>query len=1347
MKGDFSTIRTVGSTVPPDLLERLVAGDSALGSLDSSAYHLLPGESPRNGAHRAWAYLKQAWAAFGPDVQARPASDPAVGFTRDRWLHILLSQLGFGRVPQAPAGGLSVAGRTYAVSHLWGHLPIHLLGWNVDLDRRTKGVPGAADRAPHPMVQELLNRSDDHLWAILTNGRKLRLLRDSTNLTGLSYVEFDLETMFAGDVFSDFVVLYLLLHESRFEVAEGQPPGTCVIERWRTSVRDLGVRALDDLKEGVSQAVELLGTGFLQHRANVTLRQQLETGDLRYDEFHRELLRLVYRLLFLFVAEERPERDLLLDPEVTPAQRQRWLSYYSSIPLRRRARVLRRTSHGDEWHRVWAVIHRLGLDGIPELGVPPLRGLFAPTHKEILTQARHVDIPDMTPPAPAHQLSNDALLAAVRAMSVIRPKGQPERVVDFGRLGAEELGGIYESLLERVPRLDLETRQFTLDAAKGNDRKTTGSYYTPTALIDLVLDEALDPVLDAAERASDPEAALLALAICDPACGSGHFLVAAAHRVAERLAAVRSGSTDLSPTELDRAMRDVVVSVIHGVDIQPLAAELAKVSLWLESMERGRPLAFLDHHIKVGNSLLGATPALLARGVPDAAYAVLTGDDKAVTTTLKKRNAQERLGSTGTLFDIGGVVESDRQFAARVASLHAVQRQRTLAEVEAAEARYRELAHDPELLRRHAEADTWCAAFVAEKIDLATGITTGTVADAAAGDLADVLTGVVTQAAEDYRFFHWHLEFPEVFRPKNAGDLAADDPTGWSGGFSVMLGNPPWETVQMTEKEFFAVTEPDIANAKSAAIRKRAIADLAVRNPNLFREFRRAAREAEATNSFVRSGRYPLTARGKIDTYAIFAELFRSSITSDGRMGIITPTGLATGATTAAFFADTLTAKRLAAFYDFENEAKIFPGVHNQFRFAATSVSGGEALSNVRMAFYTRFIGDVAARRFELSAAEILAINPNTGTLPLFRGRRDADITLAAYRRFPVLRRDRPAANPWSLEFRQGLFNMASDSGLFRQPDELRETGAVFDGWSWSAGTKRWLPLYEAKMLGHFDHRYSTYTGASQAQLNKGTLPRLTDAQHDDPEVEPLARYWVDESDVNSALEGLWDRGWVLGCRRLTQSSNLRTLIPFVAPRTSFGDNAWLLLPGQPRSSDLLAALSSFASDYIVRTKLSGTTLSSYIIEQVAFPPPDAFQVTLAGVSDAAYGDWVRPRVLELTYTSWRIAAYANDCLGLPPDADPGPPFRWDPARRDTLRAELDAAMFHLYGLPRADVEHVMDSFAVVRKYDERDHGEFRTKRRILEIYDAMAAAAERGQTYRTTLTPPPGYGPRHPRR
>jgi len=579
-------------------------------------------------------------------------------------------------------------------------------------------------------------------------------------------------------------------------------------------------------------------------------------------------------------------------------------------------------------------------------------------------------------------------------------------------------------------------------------------------------------------------------------------------------------------------------------------------------------------------------------------------------------------------------------------------------------------------------------------------------------------------------------------RPPGPDDGPANTTTGWTGGFTTVLGNPPWETLQMSEKEFFVAREPVIAAAATAALRKTMIATLASSNPALSAAFALESHRGEAETHLIRdSRRFPLCAAGKINTYSVFAEHFRAVVSSSGRTGILTPTGLATDATTAPFFADTLHAQRLAAFYDFENEAKIFAGVHNQFRFAVTSMTGGERVADVRLAFYTRYIADVSTRRFALSADEILMVNPNTGTLPVFRSRRDAEITLACYRRHPVLIRDGAAdGNPWGLRFSQGLFNMASDSGEFRTARNLQAIGATFDGWAWRRGEQRWLPLYEAKMLSHWNDRYATYEGATQAQLNKGTLPRLVNRRLDDPSAEPTARYWVAERAVADAVPAGWDREWFLGWRDITNASNERTFVSSVLPRAAVGHVFPIVLTAQPSRLPLLQAVwSSLVMDYVVRQKLSGTHMTYGVVGQLTCPRPEAIEVPGAW-SCEALSDFVRVRVLELTFTSHRIRPYAEDVVG----GDPGNPFRWLPERREQLRAELDAAMLHLYGLDRKDTEHVLDSFLVVRKYEERDHGEFRTKRLVLREYDAMTRAAETGVPYRSPLAPPPGHGPRH---
>lgn len=1320
MSGSFTSVRIGGGLLPPDVLAAVLAGN--LDGLKSGDYHL-GGESPREASARVWTHLLGVYHRFRDDLARLPEGDPAVGLTRERWLTQVLNELGYGRVPLTGAGGITVDERQYPVSHLWGATPIHLLGWGVPLDRRTAGVPGAAHRAPHAMVQELLNRTDTYLWGAVSNGRVLRLLRDSTTLTGQAYVEFDLEAMFDGELFAEFALLYLVVHQSRVETPPDGVPTDCWLERWRTTAVSQGVRALTLLRDGVQQAIETLGTGVLQHPANAALRNGLDSGAIRLEDLHASLLRTVYRLLFWAVAEER---DALLDPDAPQVARDRYRQHFSSNRLRSLAVRRHGSAHDDLWEATKLVLTALGREeGEPRLALPGLGGLFTNTAADVLAATR---------------LGNQPLLSAIRHLSVVQPKGQPRRLVDFRHLGAEELGSIYESLLELVARHDPMRHTFSLETLAGNDRKTSGSYYTPTELVELVLDTALDPVLDDAEKQSDPESALLAVTACDPAIGSGHFMVAAARRIANRLAMVRTGEVDPTPTDAQEAMHDVVARCIYGVDVNPMAADLAKVSLWLEAMAPGRPLSFLDHHIKVGNALLGTTPALLHDGIPDAAYTALTGDDKKTVTAWKNLNSQQR-GGQGDLFTDSGIPvgnAAERAAAAEVAARAAAAH--NLADISWAAQRYAAEHSSDRAVRARRVADAWCTAFMGSKTPDDEPITHATLEQISAGTAAQHVTATVDALAARHRLFHWHLEFPEIFRVPDNGP--ANTPTGWNGGFSAVLGNPPWERVKLQEQEFFASRDASIANAKNAAVRKRAIAALADSRPELLHEFNAAKRHAEAESHFLRSsGRYPLCGAGDVNTYSVFAEHFRTTLARNGRSGIVTPTGLATDATTAALFADTLRGRRLAAFYDFENEAKIFTGVHNQFRFAVTSTTGGERINDVRLAFYTRFVADVPARRFALASEEILLLNPNSGTLPVFRTRRDAEITLACYRTHPVLQRDgAPDGNPWGLRFAR-LFDMANDSGSFVSAEDLRERGASFDGWAWHDGDDRWLPLYEAKMLSHWNQRFSTYAGATQAQLNKGTLPRLDDQQLDHPDLEPRARYWVAEKTVDEAVPAEWDRQWFLGWRDITNASNERTLVPSVLPRTAVGHVFPVAFVSTFQRAPLLQCVwSSVVFDYIARQKLSGTHMTYGVINQLACPTPAAF-ANRPPWGEVTLDAFVRARVLELTYTSERIQAYAEDVLG----GDPGAVFRWIPERRGQIRAELDAAMLHLYGLDRDDAEHVLDSFFVVRKYEERDLDEFRTRRLVLAAYDAMASAAATGVPFHSPLDPPPGEGPRHP--
>jgi hypothetical protein len=886
-----------------------------------------------------------------------------------------------------------------------------------------------------------------------------------------------------------------------------------------------------------------------------------------------------------------------------------------------------------------------------------------------------------------------------------------------------------------------------------------------------LLDSALDPLLDQASAhgtAAERVAALLDITVCDPACGSGHFLVAAARRIAKRVAAEETGESEPPDAVVRTVLRRVVGRCIYGVDINPMAAELAKVSLWLEALEPGKPLSYLDQNIRVGNSLLGVTPALLADGLPDTAFRPIEGDDHKVASALKKQNADELQGQHD-LFSQAGIPVTNAVLAKRASEI-AQTLPDSLEDLHIHQQRQaQELAASTELRIQKLLADAWCAAFVQPKTTTtrSTAITqailerlaeaSGTLDSAAAEEL-------VTDLARQYRFFHWHVEFPHIFRVGN-GARRIDTATGWAGGFSCVIGNPPWERVKLQEQEFFASRQPEIANAANAAARKMMIAALAdsdsPADQALHDAFQSELRKAAGWSHLLReSGRYPLTGRGDINTYAVFAETARTVINASGRSGLVLPTGIATDATTAPFFGDLVRNGKLVSFLDFENEAFLLShSVDHRVRFCLLTVCGREARVNLAsFAFSTRYIRDLPTRRFAMPPEEILLVNPNTGTTPVFRSRRDAEITIGIYKRVPVLWRDEPEENPWGLSF-MAMYHMANDSGHFRTRDQLEHEGWTLAGNVFVRGGKRMLPLFEAKMIHYFDHRYGTYEGQTQAQANIGTLPRLTPEQQDDPNFVVEPRYWIQEFDtlderkskpekpaysavgVTSRLAARhWGSGWLLGWRDICRSTDERTVISACIPRAAVGDKYLLLFP-QTGAWLLQANLSALALDYTARQKFAGTSLKYYLIKQLPVLPPATYEDPVTWLADAAPAEWIQERVLELAYTAWEMEPFARD-LG-----DNGPPFRWDEGRRTLIRAELDAAYFRLYGLERDEVEHIMDSFDALRRREEKpqNFGEFYTKRLILERYDAMTEAIRANVPYPAVLDPPPGHGSRHP--
>jgi hypothetical protein len=390
-------------------------------------------------------------------------------------------------------------------------------------------------------------------------------------------------------------------------------------------------------------------------------------------------------------------------------------------------------------------------------------------------------------------------------------------------------------------------------------------------------------------------------------------------------------------------------------------------------------------------------------------------------------------------------------------------------------------------------------------------------------------------------------------------------------------------------------------------------------------------------------------------------------------------------------------------------------------------------------------------RRFVLMPEDFRLLNPNTGTCPVFRSADEAELARAIYRRVPVLVREGdPDGNPWGVEFLL-MFMMNTDSRLFRTREQLARAGFALRGNVFARGEERYLPLYEAKLLHQFDHRWASYGGPGrwegEPEAGGPYLERpprqpdeavaLTLAAKQDPALVVLPRYWVPEAEVEARLARKgWSRPWLLGWRDITNATNERTVIASLIPRVGVGHTFVLLLPSIEDGQlilGLVANLDALVLDFITRLKAGGTHLTFHITKQLPVLPPSVYQRPCAWSPGETLAGWLRPRVLELVYTAWDLAPAARD-LG-----DSGPPFRWEPERRAQLRAELDAAFFLLYGLTRSQVEFVLGTFPVLRANEEKAFGEFRTARLVLTAYDALVAAQTLGEPYRSPLDPPPG--------
>jgi hypothetical protein len=763
----YPSIRIEGAILSPELFDRL---DELPGQRPAD-FGLTGSATVKDEIARAWADAQDYWRIFRRKLDTLPENSFATTETRNLWIAPLLGLLGYQLEYQQRGPELNA--KTYPISHRaanHANTPVHVVGYRdqAGLDRKPERSGGPRMSA-HALVQEYLNLSDQ-LYGVVTNGRLIRLLRDSSRLVKLTYLEFDLDRIFNDGLFADFAVLYRFLHASRLPLTPDAAPES-LIERYHQNSVESGARIRDGLSRAVESAIRSFANGLLAHPKNESLRAAIQSESLKADVFYQHLLRLIYRLLFLLVIEER---NLVYPLSPSAAKRDLYYRFYSLQRLRRLAekRHLADPRKDDAWLALMACFRLFEAGGPgPKLGIAPLAGdLFRP---DAIGSFRDC------------QLDNAVTFGCLRSLSLYQnpDTGQTIRV-NYAALNVEEFGSVYEGLLEFEPIFLRNGSKVEFAFSQGDERAATGSHYTPDDLVQPLLKHSLDHLIAEKLKEKDKAAALLSLRVADIACGSGHILLAAARRIATELAVVRTGEEQPSPGAFRAAIRDVIRECIYGVDLNPLAVELCKVALWLEAHSPGEPLNFLDHHIKCGNAIVGfARQEEMERGVPDEAFVAVVGDDKDVAASFRRKNKTEREDFARGQKKVNLAPELKAQLDAILSRWREISNlpEHNPTEIEAKKKRYEAFTQgkDAWLLQQIAclpIAQFYLPKVAATKAQLITDEEFRAFLDGHRTPQGQA-TAAAWALAERKRIFHWFLHFPEIVA---------------RGGFDCILGNPPY---------------------------------------------------------------------------------------------------------------------------------------------------------------------------------------------------------------------------------------------------------------------------------------------------------------------------------------------------------------------------------------------------------------------------------------------------------------------------------------------------------------------------------------------------------------------------
>ena len=961
----------------------------------------------------------------------------------------------------------------------------------------------------------------------------------------------------------------------------------------------------------------------------------------------------------------------------------------------------------------------------------------------------------------------------------------------------QQLGSIYEGLLEHEPVADPGKPDGIAVRLNPFARKTSGSYYTHDDLVALIVARTVGPLVDervnafkertqalSAERrrtevrldelrALDPAERILDLKIVDPAMGSGHFLVSLVDYLADKITTAMGDVRDAvtwgdytSPlaqrlanvrdkinaeakahgwliredqlVDKNLVRRFILKRCVYGVDKNPMAVELAKVSLWLHTFTAGAPLSFLDHHLQCGDSLYGewvrkALDGLAARGSLLISDAVRKAEGAiAGMESVEQRSDADIAEVRASALEYAGVEERTDPLRHFLDFLHAV--------------KWLDLAADEKMARDSAMDGAFGAPLAVlggqQEPTRPVGLTEEALrlfdeggpeqftiqGLGGAGTARDfrLIGGLIDRAhalAREQRFLHWQIAFPGVWR-----NWTSAEP---DGGFDAVIGNPPWDRMKMQEVEWFAARAPDVARQARAADRKRMIERMRQAGDELIADYDRASARADKAMELARkSGDYPLLSKGDVNIYSLFVERAQALIKRDGLAGLLVPSGIASDFGASAFFRKVATAGRVQCLFDFENRRgerePFFPDVDSRFKFSAFVCGGPKrCVEATECAFFLRDPPEEAAddHRFTLTAADFALVNPNTGTAPIFRSKRDAEITTAIYLRLPVLvaRANGVEKKAWPVRYPR-MFDMTNDSRLFWTRERLEKEGAYPAGMGrWRKGEREWMPLYEGKMVQAFDHRAADVV-VNPENIHRPAQPEpLSDSDHTDAKRIVVPQYWVEQSRVAQFEMA----GPILGFKEVTSPTNERSMIATFLPPGGYGNTIPVLLCDDADARNemplRLGLLNSFPFDYCARSKIQGQHLNWFIVEQLPVLTPKHYTRRF-GKRTAA--DVVKDHVLRLTYTAHDMAPFARDMGYVDKDGTVNPPIIWNEAERRHLRARLDALYFILYGITEEDdIGYILSTFPIVERKDrEAFDGVYLTRELILWYKRALEA-------------------------